>query len=113
MPALLTANILMVQGKFDDAKSECLNLISHASIETVTTCSLDAQSQTGKLEESFQALKKIARKEDDESKYPPCTCEMAFRLNKPEQTIDYLSTVNLKNSPVSLVVLWADALGNE
>jgi len=107
--ALLTANILMVQGKFDDAKSECLNLIGHASIETVTTCSLDAQSQTGKLEESFQALKKIARKETMSLNTRHVLAEMAFRLNKPEQTIDYLETVNLKNSPVSLVVLWADA----
>ncbi|MCF7499612.1 hypothetical protein [Pseudoalteromonas sp. L1] len=112
---LLKANILKVQGQFAAANSSCLSLMGKASIETISTCSLDVKSQMGDLAKSYEGLKKIIKERNISMNTRHVLAEMAYRLNMPEQTLQYLNEVDLAKAPVSLVVLWANAqlaLGN-
>ena len=106
---LLKANMLQVKGKFDSAKAECLRLLGLASVETVSTCALDAESQNGKLEASYKSLLLIASDRPTSQATQHVLAEMAFRLNQPQQTLKHLSLVNLEEAPVSILVLWSDA----
>lgn len=106
---LLKANLLMVKGKFDEALGQCLSLFGLASIETISTCSLDVKSQNGELKQSYEGLQKIASSSSMSINTRHVLAEMAYRLGYTEQTLSYLSNVDLKTAPVSLVVLWADA----
>ena len=106
---LLKANMLQVKGKFDSAKAECLRLLGLASVETVSTCALDAESQNGKLEASYKSLLSISSDKPTSQATQHVLAEMAFRLNQPQQTLKHLSQVNLDEAPVSILVLWSDA----
>lgn len=106
---LLKANMLQVKGKFDSAKAECLRLLGLASVETVSTCALDAESQNGKLEASYKSLLSIASDKPTSQATQHVLAEMAFRLNQPQQTLKHLSQINLDEAPVSVLVLWSDA----
>lgn len=106
---LLKANLLMVKGRFEQALAQCLSLFGLVGLETISTCSLDVKSQTGELEQSYQALQTIVKESSMTRNTRHVLAEMAYRLGYPEQTITYLSNLDLKTAPVSLVVLWADA----
>ncbi|MDN4502702.1 hypothetical protein QX776_09820 [Alteromonadaceae bacterium BrNp21-10] len=106
---LLKANMLMVKGQFDQAKQQCLALIGHASIVTISTCSLDVQSQAGQLAQSYQGLLKITQRRQPNQATRHVLAEMALRLGEPAKSLAHLTGIELTKAPVSLVVLWADA----
>ncbi|WP_404344212.1 hypothetical protein [Pseudoalteromonas mariniglutinosa] len=106
---LLKANMLMVQGLFSDAKQQCLALFGIASIETISTCTFDIASQNGQLATSYQSLLKITQGRPISQYTRHVLAEMALRLAMPQQALKHIESVNLKQAPVSLLVVWADA----
>ncbi|GAB3002168.1 tetratricopeptide repeat protein [Psychrosphaera aestuarii] len=108
-PLLLKANMLQTKGKFEAAKLACLKLLGRASVETVSTCALDAESHNGKLETSYKNLQSIVAHKPTSQATQHVLAEMAFRLNQPKQTLKHLANVDLNEAPVSILVLWSDA----
>jgi tetratricopeptide (TPR) repeat protein len=106
---LLKANMLMTKGQFQAAKKECLTLLGNASIETVSTCTLDAESQMGGLASSYQGLLNITKNKTQSLPTKHLLAELAFRLNDMPQTIAHLAGIDLGTAPVSMLVLWSDA----
>jgi hypothetical protein len=105
---LLLANMLMTQGKFEQAKQHCVSLIGAASVITVTTCVLDIQSQQGQLQQSYQSLLDITQNKKISLTTKQVLSEMAFRLNKLTEALEHINSIDLSKAPVSLIVLWAD-----
>ena len=106
---LLKANMLQTKGKFDSARLTCLQLLGLASVETVSTCALDAESHNGKVETSYKSLLSVVGDKPSSQATQHVLAEMAFRLNQPKQTLKHLANVDLKKAPVSILVLWSDA----
>ncbi|XQF91358.1 hypothetical protein ACOBV8_20455 (plasmid) [Pseudoalteromonas espejiana] len=105
---LLLANMLMTQGKFEQAKRHCVSLIGAASVITATTCVLDIQSQQGQLQQSYQSLLDITQNKTISLTTKQVLSEMAFRLNKLSAALEHINSIDLSKAPVSLIVLWAD-----
>lgn len=105
---LLLANMLMTQGKFEQAKRHCVALIGNTSLLTASTCVLDVQSQQGKLSESYHALVKLTQNKNSSLATKHVLSEMAFRLNKFTRAQQHINNIDLNTAPVSLIVLWAD-----
>ncbi|ASM52119.1 hypothetical protein PESP_b0579 [Pseudoalteromonas espejiana DSM 9414] len=105
---LLLANMLMTQGKFEQAKRHCVSLIGAASVVTATTCVLDIQSQQGQLQQSYQSLLDITQNKTISLTTKQVLSEMAFRLNKLSAALEHINSIDLSKAPVSLIVLWAD-----
>lgn len=105
---LLLANIYMNQGKFKAAKEHCIALIGKISLITTSSCVLDVQSQHGNVLESYQALVKIINIKPTSLETNHILSEMSYRLQNFEQALEHIKNTDLANSPVSLIVLWAD-----
>ncbi|MEL0602881.1 tetratricopeptide repeat protein [Pseudoalteromonas undina] len=105
---LLLANMLMTQGKFEQAKRHCVSLIGAASVISATTCVLDIQSQQGQLQQSYQSLLNITQNKEISLTTKQVLSEMAFRLNKLNEALEHINNIDLSKAPVSLIVLWAD-----
>ncbi|KPZ54763.1 lipopolysaccharide assembly protein LapB [Pseudoalteromonas sp. P1-25] len=105
---LLLANMLMTQGKFEQAKQHCVSLIGAASVISATTCVLDIQSQQGQLQQSYQSLLDITQNKNISLTTKQVLSEMAFRLNKLNEALEHINSIDLSKAPVSLIVLWAD-----
>lgn len=105
---LLLANLYMTQGQFKLAKQHCLALITRVSTLTASTCVLDVQSQHGNLLRSYQSLVKLTNNKPIGLNTKHVLAEMSFRLQNYTNALKHLENINLVNSPVSLIALWAD-----
>ena len=105
---LLLANLYMTQGQFELAKQHCLALITRVSTLTASTCVLDVQSQHGNLLRSYQSLVKLTNNKPIGLNTKHVLAEMSFRLQNYTNALKHLENINLVNSPVSLIALWAD-----
>ncbi len=119
---LLNARLYLIQGNTAAAQAACMRLLGHADLLTLSTCTLEARSTLGdnELSESYAQLQKIVitqglPEDERQSWIIQILADMAVRLHKPQEALNFLNTVTSKNS-LSVWVQWADvnlALGND
>ncbi|WP_426357888.1 tetratricopeptide repeat protein [Pseudocolwellia sp. HL-MZ19] len=105
---MLLSNMLMIKGEFSQAKQHCTALIGSVSIMTTSTCVLDIRSQEGQLEQSYNSLLKITRNKEISEYTLQVLSEMAYRLKRYDDALLHLNNIQLNQSPISLIALWAD-----
>ena len=112
--AILKANILYTQGKFDEQLKTCKLLFKHDRQLTALTCLSQAMSLQGKLEESYALLGKWIESVDSSADMHwsyVTMAEMAERLNYPAQAIAYYrKAIALQKNDLASRLALADIL---
>ena len=94
-PYLVTATIHQAKEDYNASLSSCKKLLFRSSHLLSATCLTISQSHLGKLEKSYNLLQDVyikAKNEDQNEKSWALTslADMAYRLDKKEEAIEYL-----------------------
>ncbi|WP_041522900.1 hypothetical protein [Gilvimarinus agarilyticus] len=121
---LMAARINLVMGQPQIAREHCLALLGQSDLVTAAGCSLEARSyidsdQGGSLNDSYRELSALIEREGlpSDTRGPwlaQVLAEMATRLDKPQQAVQWLDNFNPRVS-TNYLAQWADAqlaLGN-
>lgn len=112
---LLKANIFLTQSQYDKAQRACDTVVGMSEPIVFTACSMEVEGYNGDLQKSYDILSRVAtervKKGDSVAIWlSQILAEQSLRLQDPTQAIEWLSYVPLEQAPLSLVILWADAM---
>jgi hypothetical protein len=116
---LLKASVQLAQGDFANAKKTCTNLLGHAQLITVASCTLEVTSQQGQLLESYQQMTALLSSQpsfaDDSLNnwLLQIAADMALHLDLANDAQKWLlkgltEKQSLNSKQLSFIVLWAD-----
>ncbi|WP_347330306.1 hypothetical protein [Marinimicrobium locisalis] len=111
---LMAARIHLVKGAYKEARNHCIRLVGNADLLTASVCAHEAASYQGAILDNYQGLLALLERESlpGDARGPwirQTMADMATRLGRPQEAIDWLDGGMSDAASVSYLLQWADA----